>query len=66
MFPLRSQVMPGTGWRKSTWSGQDGDCIEAGQGPGGTILIRDSKDPDGPFLAVAAGTWRLFTGILRS
>ena len=66
MFPLpRSSAMPGAGWRKSSHSGQDGDCIEAGN-DAGTILIRDSKDPDGPVLAVTARAWRLFTGVLRS
>lgn len=65
MFPLRSPATPGTGWRKSSHSGQNGDCIEVG-GDAGTILIRDSRNPGGPVLAVTAAAWRSFTGILRS
>ena len=65
MFPLRSPAMPGTGWRKSSYSGQNGDCIEAGDYAGTMILIRDSKDPDGPVLAVPPPAWRLFTEALK-
>ena len=64
MFPLqRSPAMPGTGWRKSSYSGQDGDCIEVGE-YAGTILVRDSKNPGGPVLAVRAAAWRSFTGTI--
>ena len=65
MFPLpRSSAMPGAGWRKSSHSGQDGDCIEAGS-KAGTILVRDTKDRDGPVLAVSAGAWRSFTEAVK-
>ena len=65
MFPLpRSSAMPGTGFRKSSHSGQDGDCIEAGS-KAGAILIQDSKDRDGPALAVSAAAWRAFTEAVK-
>ncbi|WP_019631524.1 DUF397 domain-containing protein [Actinomadura atramentaria] len=49
-------------WRKSTYSGNGGgDCVEvAAAGPRG--LARDSKDPDGPVLALPGPRW---TGFLR-
>ncbi|WP_030414798.1 DUF397 domain-containing protein [Streptomyces sp. NRRL S-1448] len=47
-------------WRKSSYSsGGDGDCIEIATCPA-TVHIRDSKDKDGPQLAVAAGAWAAF------
>ncbi|GAA3173566.1 MULTISPECIES: DUF397 domain-containing protein [Streptomyces] len=47
-------------WRKSSYSGsEDGDCVEIAPSPT-TIHIRDSKDKDGPQLAVASGAWRDF------
>ncbi|MFI1160273.1 DUF397 domain-containing protein [Streptomyces sioyaensis] len=47
-------------WFKSSYSsGGDGDCIEIATSPT-TIHIRDSKDTDGPRLAVAADTWAAF------
>lgn len=47
-------------WFKSSYSsGGDGDCIEIATSPT-TIHIRDSKDADGPRLAVAADTWAAF------
>ncbi|RXS64691.1 DUF397 domain-containing protein [Streptomyces sp. TM32] len=47
-------------WRKSSYSsGGDGDCIEIAPSPT-TIHIRDSKDKDGPRLAVPARAWAAF------
>jgi hypothetical protein len=40
---------PAATWRKSTFSGQNGDCIELAPTVGG-VLMRDSKDPHGPRL----------------
>ena len=38
-------------WRKSSYSGANGgNCVEVADGPG-SVLVRDSKDPDGPRLA---------------
>jgi hypothetical protein len=48
-------------WRKSTYSsGGSGDCVEVATCPT-TIHIRDSKNPEGPQLALAPTAWRDFT-----
>ncbi|MFF7414819.1 DUF397 domain-containing protein [Streptomyces lydicus] len=47
-------------WHKSSYSGGDsGDCIEIATCPT-TVHVRDSKDKDGPQLAVPAPAWAAF------
>ncbi|MER7011978.1 DUF397 domain-containing protein [Saccharopolyspora sp. NPDC000359] len=41
-------------WQKSSYSGQETHCVELSNPRG---LIRDSKDPDGPRLAVDVGAF---------
>ncbi len=65
MFPYSKPPMPGTGWRTSSYSGQDGNCLEAGNGPG-AVLVRDTKDRDGPVLRVPAAAWREFAARLKA
>ncbi|MEU8801414.1 DUF397 domain-containing protein [Spirillospora sp. NPDC048819] len=45
-------------WRKSSYSAESGgECVEvAALSP--AVAVRDSKDPDGPKLVLAAGDWR--------
>ncbi|MCP9945109.1 DUF397 domain-containing protein [Streptomyces somaliensis] len=47
-------------WIKSTYSTPDGpDCVEVATVPD-RILVRDSKNPAGPRLALAPATWAAF------
>jgi hypothetical protein len=39
------------GWRKSSYSGTNGGCVELNRT---RDTVRDSKNPDGPVLPVAA------------
>ncbi len=50
-------------WRTSSYSGTNGGCVEIAPGPAG-VLVCDSKDPDGPTLAVPAAAWRVFLGTI--
>ena len=64
MFLNRSSVTPGN-WRKSSHSGQDGDCLEAASA-GGVVHVRDTKDAEaGPVLAFTADKWRALTEALK-
>ncbi|MER5595867.1 DUF397 domain-containing protein [Streptomyces sp. NPDC002265] len=47
-------------WFKSTYSGGNAtECVEAAFGPTG-VLVRDSKRPSGPVVAVSAAAWSKF------
>ncbi|GIG58012.1 hypothetical protein Lfu02_23840 [Longispora fulva] len=50
-------------WRKSTRSGNSGNCVEVAAGPV-AVGVRDSKDPGGPELWVEPSDWRAFTAAL--
>jgi Domain of unknown function (DUF397) len=51
-------------WRKSSHSGGGNDCVEVAQ-TGTTCLVRDSKDPHGPRLAVRPQAWAAFLGHIK-
>ena len=46
-------------WRTSSYSGNGGDCVQVAPASD-RVLVRDSKNPDGPALAVPAVAWRVF------
>lgn len=54
-------TIDGSPWRKSSYSGGNGgECVEVGTHPDGPVLVRDSKDPNGPTLSFPAVAWRNF------
>jgi hypothetical protein len=60
----RERGEPGTDlsralWRKSTYSGGNGSCVEIAD-LGTATAVRDSKDRTGPNLVFAAEEWRSF------
>ncbi|MFI6156005.1 DUF397 domain-containing protein [Kitasatospora sp. NPDC051170] len=47
-------------WRKSSYSGGAGACVEMAVPTSGAVAVRDSKDPSGPQLRFSAEAWRAF------
>jgi hypothetical protein len=47
------------GWHTSSYSGGSGNCVQVAPAPD-RVLVRDSKDPEGPALTVPPPTWRAF------
>jgi Domain of unknown function (DUF397) len=53
-------------WKKSSWSAQNGNCVEVAELPGNNIGVRDSKDnaTDCPILIFTFAEWSSFvTGL---
>jgi len=58
--------MEGMNWRKSSHSGNSGgNCAEV-DAVRGAVLVRDSKNPDGPCLAFGHSVWEAFAVSLRA
>lgn len=53
-------------WRKSTFSGDQGDCLEVADGYPGLIPLRDSKRPHGPALCFGVGAWGSFLHTVKA
>ncbi len=53
-------------WRKSSWSGGNGNCVEVAANLPGVVAVRDSKDPDGPVLAFSPAVWRAFAAGVKA
>jgi uncharacterized protein DUF397 len=47
-------------WRTSSASGNNGQCVEVSGVSDGDVLVRDSKDSDGPVLRFTPDEWRAF------
>jgi uncharacterized protein DUF397 len=47
-------------WRKSSYSSQDGNCVEVARNLPGLVAVRDSKEPYGPRLVVSMEAWQAF------
>ena len=53
-------------WRKSSHSGGNGgECIEVASTSKPLVAVRDSKDPNGPKLAVTPPEWESFIQRVR-
>jgi hypothetical protein len=53
-------------WRKSTYSGLNGNCVEVARLAEGRIGVRDSKDPSGPVLAISFDGWNQLIASIKS
>jgi hypothetical protein len=49
----------GRDWRKSSFNGNGGECVEVGQ-TGEAVAVRDTKDRAGTILRFTPGAWRKF------
>ncbi|WP_030617024.1 DUF397 domain-containing protein [Streptomyces sclerotialus] len=47
-------------WKKSSYSGGNGACVEIAVPAAEAIAVRDSKDPDGPRLTFDTAAWSTF------
>lgn len=47
-------------WHKSSFSSQDGNCVEVARNVPGLVAVRDSKDPGGTTLIFPSAAWQTF------
>jgi Domain of unknown function (DUF397) len=53
-------------WNKSSYSnGSGGDCVEVAGNLPGIVAVRDSKDREGPKLAVSRQAWSAFVQAIK-
>jgi hypothetical protein len=50
---MPAALLDGAVWRKSSFSGAIGNCVEMANLPSGRVAVRDSKNPGGPALVCA-------------
>jgi hypothetical protein len=53
-------------WRKSSYSGTAGNCVEVAQLSPGVYAVRDSNDPGGLVLTCTTQQWSAFTAGLHA
>lgn len=58
-------TLGGPPWRKSTYSGYNGNCAEVIV-TADAVFLRDSKDPSGPVLQFTPGDWTAFTAAVKA
>jgi hypothetical protein len=56
----------GLNWVKSSLSLANGNCVEVADLPGGTVGVRNSRDPAGPVLRFTPQEWTAFIGGARN
>lgn len=58
--PGATAVFHGAIWRKSSYSGTQGNCVEVTASRSGTVVVRDSKNPGVAVLSFTPEQWRTF------
>ena len=53
-------------FRTSSHSGGNGECVEVGSSSQRSVVVRDSKDTGGFWMAVSPVGWREFVGEVKT
>ncbi|MFC7386627.1 DUF397 domain-containing protein [Sphaerisporangium rhizosphaerae] len=56
----------GAQWRKSTYSTDNGNCVEVASNVPGIIAVRDSKSAASVALVLPPAEWSTFLGALKT
>lgn len=55
-----ADLIPGADWRKSSFSGYQGNCVEVAELDSGDVAVRNSRFPEGPALVFTPAEWTAF------
>jgi hypothetical protein len=58
--------LTGAIWRKASYSGNAGNCVEVARNLPGLVAVRDSKDPAGSALIFTLAEWQAFTANVQT
>jgi hypothetical protein len=58
--------LTGAIWRKASYSGNAGNCVEVARNLPGLVAVRDSKDPHGSALIFTPDEWQTFTANVKT
>ncbi|MEE6266913.1 DUF397 domain-containing protein [Streptomyces sp. VTCC 41912] len=53
-------------FRKSSYSGSQGECVEVARNVPGAAAVRDSKNAAGPQMTASAAAWASFIDAVKS
>lgn len=60
-MPTTPDLIDTTTWRKSTYSGNQGGCVEVADLDDGRVAVRDTKQRgQGPILIFTSHEWNMF------
>lgn len=62
---MNDNVLCGDVWRKSSYSADQGNCVEITQGSSWVMAVRDSMDISGPQLFFTVDEWKMFTRTMK-
>ncbi|MGW6458942.1 DUF397 domain-containing protein [Streptomyces sp. NPDC055078] len=63
---MRASALNSVTWTKSSHSNATGNCVELAELPGGSVAIRNSRDPQGPALIYTRDEIAAFVAGARS
>lgn len=58
--------LPDAAFRKSSYSSDEGACVELANAPAGVIAVRDSKNKPGPKLFFPGYDWKVFADQVKA
>lgn len=65
-LPLASGDRDALQWARSSWSANNGNCVEVARMRDGRVAVRDSKNAPGPVLAFSRDAWQSFLAAVRA
>jgi hypothetical protein len=61
------ELIDSPGWRKSSYTGNGGNnCVEVARNLRDAVVVRDSKNPNGPWLTFTPADWQALTASIKA